>query len=452
MPRSRPRRRFGWLMAAELRAGRHRHELHAVRGSRPRPFRGDRRPRAARRAARGRGARAPHRRRREDARGWRPRRSISRRTPARAATRTRSSRSTAASYEALADDLLPYRELIANGLQAVMVAHVSFPAVDETPASLSKWWIEDQLARRARVLRRRDHGRREHGRRGRSSARSRSACGARSKRAAISCCSATRRTRFPACSTRCKGYVNPAAQLRLTRLHGRGGADWERLHASAEWRKAQRRSSRRFARAPRSSSKVGVAATSAAERDAQRRRAARGASIRRATSRARSTHGRARSRRGSHARTRSCSPSCTAARSPPSSSASASRFPHEFDYVHVTRYANGTRGRRRSSGASGRARASRAERCSSSTTCSTAATRCARSHAELERVGVAERHDRGARREEGCERKRARPRVDYVGVDVDDVYVFGCGMDYRGYWRGLPASTRSIRTTCAPRD
>jgi hypoxanthine phosphoribosyltransferase len=34
---------------------------------------------------------------------------------------------------------------------------------------------------------------------------------------------------------------------------------------------------------------------------------------------------------------------------------------------------------------------------------------------------------------------RARPRVDYPGVEVDDVYLFGCGMDYRGYWRGLPA-------------
>jgi beta-N-acetylhexosaminidase len=35
-----------------------------------------------------------------------------------------------------------------------------------------------------------------------------------------------------------EGYVNPSAQLRLTRLHGRGGADWETLHASDEWQKA----------------------------------------------------------------------------------------------------------------------------------------------------------------------------------------------------------------------
>ncbi|MFW2439094.1 MAG: hypoxanthine-guanine phosphoribosyltransferase [Arenicellales bacterium] len=27
--------------------------------------------------------------------------------------------------------------------------------------------------------------------------------------------------------------------------------------------------------------------------------------------------------------------------------------------------------------------------------------------------------------------------VTYSGVDVPDKYVFGCGMDYRGYWRNL---------------
>mgnify|MGYP003344515732 FL=1 len=33
-------------------------------------------------------------------------------------------------------------------------------------------------------------------------------------------------------------YVNPTASLRLTRLHGRGGLDWENLHESVEWKKA----------------------------------------------------------------------------------------------------------------------------------------------------------------------------------------------------------------------
>jgi hypoxanthine phosphoribosyltransferase len=34
---------------------------------------------------------------------------------------------------------------------------------------------------------------------------------------------------------------------------------------------------------------------------------------------------------------------------------------------------------------------------------------------------------------------RQRPEPDFVGLTVDDVYLFGCGMDYKGYWRGLPA-------------
>jgi beta-N-acetylhexosaminidase len=45
----------------------------------------------------------------------------------------------------LADDLSPYTRLIANGLPAVMVAHVLFPAVDSAPASLSSRWIRDVL-------------------------------------------------------------------------------------------------------------------------------------------------------------------------------------------------------------------------------------------------------------------------------------------------------------------
>lgn len=32
-----------------------------------------------------------------------------------------------------------------------------------------------------------------------------------------------------------------------------------------------------------------------------------------------------------------------------------------------------------------------------------------------------------------------RPEVDFVGLETQDVFLFGCGMDYAGYWRGLPA-------------
>src|SRR5690349_2671941 len=40
----------------------------------------------------------------------------------------------------LAGELAPYRRLIANGLPAVMVGHLLFPAVDTAPASLSARW------------------------------------------------------------------------------------------------------------------------------------------------------------------------------------------------------------------------------------------------------------------------------------------------------------------------
>jgi beta-N-acetylhexosaminidase len=45
----------------------------------------------------------------------------------------------------LAEDLLPYRRLIANGLASVMVAHVLFPEVDEAPAGFSRRWIQQEL-------------------------------------------------------------------------------------------------------------------------------------------------------------------------------------------------------------------------------------------------------------------------------------------------------------------
>jgi beta-N-acetylhexosaminidase len=48
-------------------------------------------------------------------------------------------------FNDLSEELTPYRRLIANGLSAVMVAHVQFPSVDDKPASLSRRWIAEVL-------------------------------------------------------------------------------------------------------------------------------------------------------------------------------------------------------------------------------------------------------------------------------------------------------------------
>lgn len=36
------------------------------------------------------------------------------------------------------------------------------------------------------------------------------------------------------------------------------------------------------------------------------------------------------------------------------------------------------------------------------------------------------------------DRKNTNLQIDFIGMDVEDRYVFGCGMDYRGYWRNAP--------------
>jgi hypoxanthine phosphoribosyltransferase len=113
------------------------------------------------------------------------------------------------------------------------------------------------------------------------------------------------------------------------------------------------------------------------------------------------------------------------------------RFPHQFDYVHVTRYANGTKGgalewrKRPSKRLAGRTVLVVDDVLDRGHTLRAL-------HAELERVGVAARQT-AVLVVKKVRAKSRRPKVDYAGVEVDDVYIFGCGMDYRGYWRGLPA-------------
>jgi hypoxanthine phosphoribosyltransferase len=36
------------------------------------------------------------------------------------------------------------------------------------------------------------------------------------------------------------------------------------------------------------------------------------------------------------------------------------------------------------------------------------------------------------------DRKPALQRANFSGLEVEDRYVFGCGMDYKGYLRNIP--------------
>jgi hypoxanthine phosphoribosyltransferase len=108
-------------------------------------------------------------------------------------------------------------------------------------------------------------------------------------------------------------------------------------------------------------------------------------------------------------------------------------FPHEFDYVHATRYRGALRGRelvwrmRPSKELAGRTVVVVDDILDHGTTL-----RALRR--ELERIGVAAQYTAVL----VTKRVARRPvKVDARGLVVGDVYVFGSGMDYRGYWREL---------------
>ena len=139
----------------------------------------------------------------------------------------------------LTGDLAPYRRLIANGLPAVMVAHILFPAVDEAPASLSARWIRDVLRGEMQFQ-------------GVVFADDLSMGGAAAAFGDV----VTRATRalsagcdmLPVCNQRASVLElldrlhvepEPASGLRLVRLHGRGGLRPEELKNRPEWRRAQ---------------------------------------------------------------------------------------------------------------------------------------------------------------------------------------------------------------------
>jgi beta-N-acetylhexosaminidase len=139
----------------------------------------------------------------------------------------------------LTGDLSPYRRLIANGLPAVMVAHIRFPAVDDAPSSLSARWIRDVLRGEMRfqgVVFSDDL----------SMGGAAAAFGdivTRAKRALSAGCDmilvCNQRPSVLQLLDRLRVEPEPASGLRLVRLHGRGGWSTEELKNRPEWPRAQ---------------------------------------------------------------------------------------------------------------------------------------------------------------------------------------------------------------------
>ncbi len=140
--------------------------------------------------------------------------------------------------EELAEDLLPYRRLFANGVAAVMVAHVLFPEVDEAPAGFSRRWIQQEL-------------RHNLGFTGAIFSDDLSMGGAavagtvpeRARRALAAGCDilsvCNDRAAVLATLDELEGESDPVSQIRLARLHGRHTPDWNAMVQSERWQQCR---------------------------------------------------------------------------------------------------------------------------------------------------------------------------------------------------------------------
>ncbi len=112
-------------------------------------------------------------------------------------------------------------------------------------------------------------------------------------------------------------------------------------------------------------------------------------------------------------------------------------FPFQIGYVHVTRYQGTTRGgelhwlARPSATVAGRDVVVVDDIFDEGATLKAIVDDLRQSGARSVHTAVLvdKRHDR----------KIPGFRADFVGLEVEDRYVFGCGMDYQEYWRNLPA-------------
>jgi beta-N-acetylhexosaminidase len=142
-------------------------------------------------------------------------------------------------YVDLDDDIMPYRRLIANGLPAVLAAHVLFPEVDnDAVASVSPRWIRDIL-------------RGDLGFKGVVFTDDMSMAGAavagdiveRSRRALdagsdmVLICNS--RPSVVTVLDKLKVEASPASAVRLVRMRGRDGMRRDTLEASAEWQQSR---------------------------------------------------------------------------------------------------------------------------------------------------------------------------------------------------------------------
>lgn len=144
-------------------------------------------------------------------------------------------------YEDLVnEDLLAFERMIHYGVEALMTAHVVYRNIDAAPATFSHFWLQEVLRQRLGfqgVIFSDDlHMGGAEGV-GDMAVRARAALDAGCDMLLV-CRGTEPVARLVEALAQ---WNNPASQLRLARMHGRGGADYDELRQDPRWRDAVRR-------------------------------------------------------------------------------------------------------------------------------------------------------------------------------------------------------------------
>ena len=137
--------------------------------------------------------------------------------------------------EIMLEDVIPFERMIHFGLAAVMPAHVVYPAVDDKPAGYSKIWLQQMLRQQLNfqgVIFSDDLSMQAAGVAGDFAHRANTALNAGCDMVLV--CNHTEAAQQVLDSL--NGYENPASQMRLIRMHGRGKIDRNELQASEKWK------------------------------------------------------------------------------------------------------------------------------------------------------------------------------------------------------------------------
>jgi beta-N-acetylhexosaminidase len=136
-----------------------------------------------------------------------------------------------------AEDLVPFERMIHYGVAALMAAHVVYPRVDAKPAGFSRFWLQTVLRERLGfqgAIFSDDLGMAGAGMAGDMGQRAEAALEAGCDMVLL----CNELAMIPVLLDRLAGYRNPAAQLRLARLHGRGKLDRVHVRLEATWQEA----------------------------------------------------------------------------------------------------------------------------------------------------------------------------------------------------------------------